>query len=797
MNRLMVYILSGVFLLSSLVSEAATISGCIIDDQQSPVEYATIVFLKDGKQVGGTTSNDEGCFSQKINNGNYELRISYVGLESYIKQIAVNGNMDLDKITLKHAATGLKEVTVTASPIRREADRYIMQVENQPTTIGKDGEELLKQAPGVWINQDDQISINGNGGTKVYINDREQDMSDAQLMNFLRTLRAEDVSRIIVIPRAGAEYSANTSGGIIKIYLKTNRDDGVMGNVGAAFEAEKYRIGLSPYATLNVKHGKFTVNSSAWLYMRPKSQEGAIEKTTSANSILDASSLRDAPNQTYAGGKLGTIYDFNKNNSIGFEGQFFVNHDPQDLKTNSRYSSNGILTTTDSRYNKAQEGYNLNLKFNYVHKLDTIGSTLKLYATYTYDHGRSNSDNTSSIKIADFSPIDSLSREMTKSRYNIVNVSGDYEKIFNPNWKLMAGAKYTLNDMYNYSYVDYQKNNKWIPVTGSNYNINYDENIYALYAIANFNYGRWQIKGGVRGEYTHSVGSGGFISRNYFDLFPNANVNYNITEKGDYSIGLGYSRTIERPSFWSLSPIRYQISDYSYQTGNPLLKPSYQNQFDLNLSLAYRYNIAMGLSMTNDGMNMRMQVDPKDPQYAYATWFNESNTRTFYTNVFAPIPITKWLTVTPNLTYVIRAEKSTKEALSYAYRHMFYANCNISVTLPKSFFFETSIFCNNKFTSSNFTNDANVWWNASVKKTFSNNKWVASFGVNNILCNANRITARSETFTRVYKLKHYSTFRVSLTYNFNSGKKFQARSVESNEDASRLSKGNDSGMGGK
>ena len=146
----------------------------------------------------------------------------------------------------------MKEVSVTASAIRHEADRFVMNVENMPGAIGKDGEELLRDAPGVWIN-DDKISINGNSGTKVYVNDREMKMSEDQLMTFLRDLKAEDVSKVEVIPLTGSEYSADSSAGVIKITMKKARTDGIMGSVGMYYNVSKEMSNYTPTASLNIK----------------------------------------------------------------------------------------------------------------------------------------------------------------------------------------------------------------------------------------------------------------------------------------------------------------------------------------------------------------------------------------------------------------------------------------------------------------------------------------------------------------------------------------------------------------
>ena len=74
-------------------------------------------------------------------------------------------------------------------------DRFVVDVANAPAAIGKDGIELLERAPGVWVD-DEKISINGKSGSKVYVNDRELRMEPAQLLTYLRSLRADDIQKI-------------------------------------------------------------------------------------------------------------------------------------------------------------------------------------------------------------------------------------------------------------------------------------------------------------------------------------------------------------------------------------------------------------------------------------------------------------------------------------------------------------------------------------------------------------------------------------------------------------------------
>ena len=121
-----------------------------------------------------------------------------------------------DTLSLKVSSYALKEVVVQAKNIERKADRFVLSV--SPST-GKDGTELLSQAPGVWL-AEDNISINGAQGTKVFVDNREIKLTGEELLTYLRSLKSEDIRRIEVIPIAGAEYEASSRGGIILISLR-------------------------------------------------------------------------------------------------------------------------------------------------------------------------------------------------------------------------------------------------------------------------------------------------------------------------------------------------------------------------------------------------------------------------------------------------------------------------------------------------------------------------------------------------------------------------------------------------
>ena len=145
------------------------------------MEYATVVLLKGSDQVAGMATDDTGRFVLKVPSGEYTLSVQYLGFDPVVRQVRVEENNDLGEIVMKSSATRIEGVVVKAQLIRREADRFVVDVANAPAAIGKDGIELLERAPGVWID-DEKISINGKSGSKVYVNDRELRMEPEQLL---------------------------------------------------------------------------------------------------------------------------------------------------------------------------------------------------------------------------------------------------------------------------------------------------------------------------------------------------------------------------------------------------------------------------------------------------------------------------------------------------------------------------------------------------------------------------------------------------------------------------------------
>ncbi|MDE5976345.1 MAG: outer membrane beta-barrel family protein, partial [Muribaculaceae bacterium] len=328
------------------------------------------------------------------------------------------------------------------------------------------------------------------------------------------------------------------------------------------------------------------------------------------------------------------------------------------------------------------------------------------------------------------------------------------------------------------------KGNAWIPNNEYVYDQSYDENIAALYATARGSAGRWRFKAGIRGEYTGI--RGGVARYNSFDLFPNANVSFNFTEKGDYTVALGYYRKIRRPSFQSLNLTVRQISDYTYTVGNAGLTPSFSNSLSLDFVLAGKFTIATGFSTTDNPIRQMFISNPDHPERLFMTWRNCGSDRTFFIHGDGSINITKWWNLYAGMTYVMTSQKlSDTEAFdTFGYLQLV---ASTTFTMTKGFSLSVNCFYNTRMKIGNITVYPILNLNPTLQKQFGKH-WTVSVGVENMLQRRNRIKTESPGYERFSFTKTFVTAKIGVTYKFNSGKGFRQSKIEKNTDNSRFIK---------
>ncbi|HIZ86479.1 MAG TPA: carboxypeptidase-like regulatory domain-containing protein, partial [Candidatus Coprenecus stercoravium] len=147
--------------------EGRTISGKVIDSGTSlPLEFVTVALIvSDSTYINGTVTDSEGHFSVNCpGNGQYRIALSLIGYKDLMMEIDGTSGHDIGTVTLEPDAMTLDAAVITARRpvIEQKLDKIVMNVADAVSTEGSNGSGLLRKAPGVTIDFDGNVKLNGS-----------------------------------------------------------------------------------------------------------------------------------------------------------------------------------------------------------------------------------------------------------------------------------------------------------------------------------------------------------------------------------------------------------------------------------------------------------------------------------------------------------------------------------------------------------------------------------------------------------------------------------------------------------
>lgn len=759
--------------------------GRVMNVKNEPIDFATVVLLQEGNQAIVATTDTLGYFSLIAENGSYDIRIQNLGYKTVEKGLNItSGNADLGIFRMEDGPIKLSAVVVEASSITREADRFVMQVnDHNPAMLNKDAAEILQTAPGVWVDGRG-VSINGSGGTKIFINDREIKLTSRELIDYLKNYRSSDIARVEVIPQAGAEYSAESQGGVIRISLRRRLENGINGNVMMqTAQGENYEQ-YKPSASINALTGKLAWNVAVSGYKITKSKTD-IEETrffhAHENDYFQSQGYIKAKPSLNTG-RLGVVYDVDDWHSFGAELEYWAKNTKTPSFTRTTAMTGGKAINSTGDYFQNEKDHNFSATFNYIHKIDTIGSSFKFIVDYTDKEVIAKNDYHSIFETS-YGFIDSMYRNESRADYQIYTLDVMLNKQFQNNIKLTAGGRYARNEMYNHTFFESMYNSQWISDKDGNYSLRYVENIGALYGTLAMKLGNMDILAGLRGEYVHTVGKNEFDKKNV-DLFPNLSLTYAFNAMRTFMLIGQYARNIQRPNFWYLNPNRVQYSDYSYMIGNPHLRPTYINRISLTAVYKYRYTFTVGANMHNDLIREVTRQDLSDPDIKFITPENHYRENHYFVAISSPIKFANWFSVNTSFVGVkqdIQEKKGDKTKSHYLY----FLNATANITLPAEFYLELSANCASRLYSANTGIEPRQLFHAEVKKKLFDNRFNVSLGIHNIFDSRAAYFAKTDEYSAATKMTDgwdSRLLKVGVQYNFNLGKIFKKHTIEKSLD---------------
>ena len=197
------------------------------------------------------------------------------------------------------------------------------------------------------------------------------------------------------------------------------------------------------------------------------------------------------------------------------------------------------------------------------------------------------------------------------------------------------------------------------------------------------------------------------------------------------------------------------------------------------------------MSLMQNAIQQTTIVDSTNPELLILKYINYPTINNFFFTANIPVQITKWWAANLNTTGMYMGQRIyADEPLRRNF--MMFANAQMSFTLPRNYFIEMSGMYGHGMVAGN--TEMSDMYNADimVKKRLFDNKLTISAGIQNVITNSQRITIKESTFERVMVVDQpwqRPALKVQISYNFNSGKSFRAKSVESGsaEDRERIS----------
>ncbi len=686
-----------VLFVMSLSAQQVILSGKVSTPSKAPVEYATVALLQKSDstliKVSITDGNGQFSFAQ-IPSGVYLLRISSVGYQTLFQEIKP-ANTEI-QLTLEEDSKVLSEIQVTAQKpvIEVLADKTVFNVEGTLSASGVTALELLRKAPGVLIDNSENLIVEGKSGVQIYIDGKLTPLTGQDLANYLKTLQSSDIEAIEIITQPSSKYDAAGNAGILNIKLKKNKNFGSNGTVNLGYAIgrfSKYNAGFS----LNNRSKKVNLFSN-YSNNIGKNYNFINLYRIQSNTIFDAQSDNISQNQSH-NAKLGLDFYAGAKSTFGLilNGNFNENNaDNQSVTPIIDENTNQTLQVLRAESNTKSSTYNFNSNLNYRYA-DTLGRSFNL----DLDYGRYNNDRTNFQPNFYFDGNETniqdkfIYQMITPVLIQITSLRADYEQNF---WggKLALGVKSswvaTDNTFEFYEVIDNQNN---LNDSRSN-QFEYTENVNAAYFNFNKKWQKINLQFGLRAEQTNSEGNltslqqTGLenVKRTYLDFFPSAGFTYTLNPQN--SLALTYSKRIERPNYRTLNPFEMQIDELSFSKGNPFLQPQYTDNIKLSHTFKYTLNTSLSYSRTTNFMAQVTDAVGETRSVIQAQ--NIANQQVINFGVSCPAEINKWWSVFVSLnafrsSFEARDERFvaiTQNTLS------FYGQNNF--TLPKGFQFEIS-----------------------------------------------------------------------------------------------------------
>jgi len=701
--------------LPNLLFSQVTIKGSTKSIKE-PLPFVNILLTNSDGKVSGVASDIDSNYEITIPSGIYEIRASFLGYKTFVKQIDVKDNIQLD-ILLEEETTELTEVTIQAIGQKVSDVSVVKSIRN--SSVVSDGVSIdfikktpdrnvgdaLKRVSGVTIQNDKFVLVRGLADrynsailNKTLLPSTEPDRR-AFSFDIIPTAL---IDNIIVSKSASANQPGDWSGGLVQITTKEVSDNFFNISLGSGWgSVSTFRdfklVQATDFPSTFPSTYKYRISGNGDKRLFTKQFGNPLEE-----SFTSTPNLNGGLSFGYTKGKFNSLFSSTIRNSFilndiqrkDYQSSTELAYDYKDILYTKRFSTNGLLNLTylgENRYSwktlvnyQADDTYLTRSGENY----DNVQNVL----TNSSNHINNvviNSQFDGKIKTWDFNlGYNFIFREQPDYRVNPITKSLDVNEPYATAWrdtyrfwsimdensfngninkelgKIKVGGGYLKKirgfnaRVFRYTAVDLMDE-----ITNNTDRYTADFDLGSLYSMYENEWGKWKLNTGIRGEYNlFDVSTADFsggkvnVNREYLDVLPSLNLSYNL-DKVKYRFSV--SKTLARPEFREVANFAY----YDFVRNAQILGNSNLEKTDIyNVDMKWELYPTMGenISVSVFGKQFirpieQIVADGSVPSNLLLTYTNPDDALLYGVELEFRKKVTEWLDVYTN-TSVMNSE---------------------------------------------------------------------------------------------------------------------------------------------
>ncbi len=629
-------LLAAVMMSLNTMAKTHDVGGRVTDENGQPMAFVNVVLLSlpDSTFIQGAVTDEQGHFKIVTSTNEGLFKVSSIGYETqYLKA------SDGLTIRMKEETQALGEVVVKSQLPKTHAKGDAMRTTVAGTILEKAGtvSDALSKIPSLEAERDGAVKVLGRGDAEVYINGRR--VHDEKELS---RLRSDQIQHVDVIQNPGARYAASTKA-VVRITLKKAQGDG-FGFHDSAQGVYQYGHTITNNLDVNYRTGGLDITASLWAgrYGHAKSTQENILTYYAGPDRIDGVSSKENYKNVWRGWSpqlqvnymldenhsFGAFYKYDSHPSGGYSSLFYTDsYENNIFKERSESDINQDDKFTKHIFNAYYNGkagqlsIDLNIDGLFDHTQSPGSTTEKTLpqplpvmegSDYSRENGKHAERHSAPLprregqgggSVGDVSFRSIQSNTVSSNNFWATKLIFGYP-VMKGNFSL--GGEYSYNhrtDAYDFMATDA------VPVKTTDTEIN--EKSAAVFAEYGRQFGKVFAQLGLRYEHlTNDYFNFGKkedeVCRDYGDWFPTFVISAPI---GKVQLSLSYRRDIERPNYSNLTSSTVYINRYTYQSGNPYLRPTYTHSIVLNT--AYKWmNLTLNYGRIKDAFTMSTEPYP-------------------------------------------------------------------------------------------------------------------------------------------------------------------------------------------